>query len=332
MAYQGEFDSSVMWLYLRLARLFQVTGEDAHGLSKDEMLQAITLCHGQCDGQKDSLVEDPGCCSLGCERVLVTENDEYRGTGCLPIGDICLDAPDAYPTDCGDARISDAKSMLLALAANIPESIRKMKSNSKVSVHSISVNHISQQMQMWSDEGFHSWKRFVLGSRDVRCLGHAFVALVFSLNIDLPEWWESEGRGWSPLQASHSISSLLYHLQVFEAAFMECIAVASMPFKDTNQHIPQDLISFPYDQQVSVTLERAKEIGIDRFQGEYKSFCSICQDGGDVMCCELCANVGHASCYKLADANLLNDFVCYACMTDVAAIYPAAVVGEELDL
>ena len=116
---------------------------------------------------------------------------------------------------------------------------------------------------------------------------------------------------------------------------MECIAVASavtsMPFKDKNQHIPQDLISFSYDQQVSVTLERAKDIGLDRFKGEYNSYCSICQDGGVVLCCELCANVGHASCYELPDGNV-NDFVCYACMTDVATMHPTEVLSEELDL
>jgi hypothetical protein len=80
LASKGDFDSSFMRLYLRLARLFQINGEDAYGLSKDETLHAITLYHGPRDGRNNASVEDPqGCCSLGCERVLVTENEFYMG-------------------------------------------------------------------------------------------------------------------------------------------------------------------------------------------------------------------------------------------------------------
>ena len=314
---------------MRLARLFQIADEKAHGLSKDEMIRAITSCCGRGGDQNDALsVRDPGCCRLGCERVLMTENDEYRDTGCLPIGDICLDDVNTYPTDCGDISIGDAKSMLLALVSSIPESIRTMKPSSKVNADNI-VDHVSPQMQLWSEDGFDSWRLFVLGCRDVRSLGQAFVALVFSLNIELPEWWESEGIGWSPLQASYSLSSLLFHLQVFEAALMEFISITSIPFKaDMNQHVPEDLISFPYDKQVSITLERAKEVGLDRFKGDYQYYCSICQDGGDVLCCELCCNVGHASCYKLADGNV-DDFVCFACMTDVATVHSKEVAQKR---
>jgi hypothetical protein len=327
MANRDEFDSTAMELYLRLARLFQIADEGTHGLFKDEMLHAITLGHTRCDHQEafDASVENPGCCRLGCERILDTESEDYRDTGCLPLADICLDETNTYPTDCGDIGIGDVKSMLLALVSNIPEYIRKMKSSKACLDNNVTINQVrlSPEKLFWSDDGLDAWKLFVLGCRDVRSLGQATVTLIFSLNIELPDWWESEGLGWSPLLAGHSISRLLYHLQVFEAALMEFMGATALPFKDTMQHIPDDLLSFPFDKQVSITLERAKEIGLGRFKGEYKSFCAICQDGGDLICCELCSNVGHTSCYKLTDANV-NDFVCYACMTDVAAMHSKA--------
>ena len=57
--------------------------------------------------------------------------------------------------------------------------------------------------------------------------------------------------------------------------------------------------------------ENEEESDEDSESREWDEYCMICQDGGNVMCCEGCSNVAHFTCLNLKKQP--NEWLCSDC-------------------
>ena len=52
----------------------------------------------------------------------------------------------------------------------------------------------------------------------------------------------------------------------------------------------------PQQQAMVVDQQEDLEDEEEKFEGTWEEYCYVCQDGGNVMCCEICPNVAHWKC------------------------------------
>ena len=166
-----------------------------------------------------------------------------------------------------------------------------------------------------------SWALVVKEASCKETLFQALVVLVSSLDKSkFPEWWKAEGQGWSVFQhflSEMSWAAFFLELEVLDLCISEATALVaaeptSMPPGDL---CPPTLKEMSYEGRVRVTLQRANDMNVPLWNGDYRSVCSVCLDGGELMCCELCFNTAHQACYQLQQAP--DRFVCYSCMADL---------------
>jgi hypothetical protein len=194
------------------------------------------------------------------------------------------------------------------------------------------------KQQLWLHDNFDLWHTLVTKSRSFSSLVQAFVVLVQSLDQDkLPKWWLEEGSGWSKAYAVTMIQSeaaLLFHLFVLDAAMTEfasgaITAPATLPGtrygKFQNRYVLPEFDDLPFEDRVRITLQRATDVGLvplDANDQAHGRWCCYCQDGGDLLCCELCHSVSHMACIQEPVLRQAPDkFVCDGCMRDVAELH-----------
>merc|ERR1711982_97155 len=59
---------------------------------------------------------------------------------------------------------------------------------------------------------------------------------------------------------------------------------------------PKGFDSMSTERRINIVMERAKSLSIPIFSGNHTEVCRICDDGGDLLCCEFCDSVQHSNC------------------------------------
>lgn len=255
-------------------------------------------------------------CNIRSEHVLQCDADVAgpRGLGCSTLSKECFGLKSG-PEDGRSLanQILLAKRILLALAPKVPKFVPSTESNRQFSEY------------LWKGDSLDNWAKLVQESRSWKTLTQAYAVLVGSIEYSkMPKWWKSEGQGWGMVQSImsiQSISALLMHLFIFDGAVTEYVTqiisdTSSLPKAD----LPSIYKGLTYLQISTRVLQVAQSKGISSFDGENGEYCCICREGGELLCCELCANVQHAYCVtpKLAPGWSPDKFVCNACIADIA--------------
>ena len=82
--------------------------------------------------------------------------------------------------------------------------------------------------------------------------------------------------------------------------------------------LPKELRDLILPEQMKIVMEWAASLGIPRHDDESDECCYLCNDGGELICCEFCANVVHQDCtgYK-GNLDDVEDWVCIECIHDI---------------
>ena len=66
-------------------------------------------------------------------------------------------------------------------------------------------------------------------------------------------------------------------------------------------------------------LQKAEKLGFSRFEGTHHDACCFCDDGGNLLCCELCDNTQHHACCDppIQDSSDLEYWICDSCINDI---------------
>jgi hypothetical protein len=347
--------SSLFQLWDRICHLFEIEQTGLFRYTHNELLRSIFARganHGpsgkvdceihSCDDKKsddDSRKGHVGCslCTLPWEKTIAwtdssaeggrepSDAETYFGAGCSLINNLIRsggsssDDMKAVP-----GYLGDAKSLLLQVASKVPDSI-------KLSDESTPIDPLSG-LRLWNEHYFDVWKSFVMDATCTAMLAQAFITLLTSIQKNrLPSWWNGEGTGWSTAQvviASPSLSSLLLHVYVLDAAIAEFLCKAlytesrepsmtATAAATTTQTTRTVLGSTRTRMEGYIKL--ADRLGYRRFDGSYDSECCLCFDGGNLLCCELCKNVQHAGCCHppIDDSADLEYWICDPCINDI---------------
>lgn len=263
-------------------------------------------------------------CDLGCERVLLKVSDQtndesapngtesYSGIGCsVSFLEICVDASFKLCEYDGD---NVAKKSLLQLAERIPRMFR-VSSDRDLTPK----NQLTRDL-FWSN--FDTWREFVIDSWKFESLCQAYVLLLVSIKQDiLPEWWKSD-CGWFSVQTAlhlQSTSAFMLHLHLLDAALSEAVAVEeNRPMKIPSLYLLVEDENFVklVDQAVHLA-KKAVWKKKRKDKDDYNTDCFVCQDGGDMLCCEFCTNVCHLSCCRPVIESEPEEFVCLSCLMDL---------------
>jgi hypothetical protein len=335
--------NELIGIFSRIARLFDLEANCCFRLSDHDFAKASAVdldlpTPGSQDF--DFSVEhennpDCGVCSLDAEHVLLRQDESahgatslYRGIGCAMMSDICFGIKEKCPDDQTHEHVGRAKQMLLSLSDRIPAALRLSDTARPASSSTWMIRAYLGQ-SLWST--MDVWRSFVLESRNLLALSQALLVLVSGVDREkLPPWWRSEGAGWGKPQmllTRPSRSNLLLLIRVLDLAVAEFSAAEAIlpPYTKTDgpSYLPASFTTLPFPERTAQTLKWADELGIGRWQGEYEMYCSRCQDGGDLLCCELCSNVDHAACFRPPLVDIPDYYVCEPCMTDIHALHSA---------
>eukprot|EP00533_Pseudo-nitzschia_delicatissima_P003630 CAMPEP_0116096768 /NCGR_PEP_ID=MMETSP0327-20121206/10354_1 /TAXON_ID=44447 /ORGANISM="Pseudo-nitzschia delicatissima, Strain B596" /LENGTH=776 /DNA_ID=CAMNT_0003588487 /DNA_START=133 /DNA_END=2460 /DNA_ORIENTATION=- len=210
-------------------------------------------------------------------------------------------------------RLGEAKSLLLKIAALVPASL-------KVPQKSVDVPQWEDPLSSFrifdTDANYGLWKDFV---KDCTCkdmLAQAFLCLVASIHRSkLPDWWSRKDSGWSTPYAvmGLGLSALYLHIYVLDAALSDIISrsLNETPAKKSNDALE--------GQRMNQYWERSISLGYKAFQGSYSDNCYHCNEGGHLLCCDLCPNVQHHECCdpRLTREAKLDHWLCDSCVNDV---------------
>eukprot|EP00980_Cylindrotheca_fusiformis_P004017 scaffold880_cov132-Cylindrotheca_fusiformis.AAC.13 len=341
--------NGLLHLWDRVAYLFEVEEAGLFVHTHDELLKyfgggkqrrpsdTLQRAMNSCDESKKTNI---GCslCTLPWEKTIawkeLVENGggelsgpgKYFGPGCSLMNDIIRPGHSTshnISKGCPGS-LSDAKSLLLQVASKVPDSI-------KLSALSIQGDPLSG-MRLWDQNYFDVWKVFVTQATCTRMLAQAFIVLLTSIQKDrLPSWWKGESAGWSTTQVLISnprLSSLLLHVYVLDAAIAEflCQALymeseASTIATTVTPTLTQTArtVQGSTKERMETYAKLADRLGYSRYNGTHDSECCICEDGGNLLCCELCKNVQHSSCCQLPidDTATLATWICDPCINDI---------------
>ena len=263
-----------------------------------------------------------GTCNTRCEPILFDKSGScYEGLGCSLASELCFGK---LPEE--NRRLGPLKKLLLSIAQRVPRALYSTAPPEGIlseGMRSVACNHL------WSGDCFSDWRSFVILSRTWRSVVQAFAVLVGSIDrTKMPKWWSSDGSGWSQVLAVLALRSspaLMHHLYVFDAAMAEfcsqALSNSSSMLNSDSRELPVELDGLPFDEIVERVLVWAKKCRLQNFKGENLSYCCMCADGGDLLCCELCANVQHQNCVARPLDNTPERFVCHSCLVDVTTLY-----------
>jgi hypothetical protein len=332
--------NELIGIFTGIARLFDLEGNCCFRLSDYDFAKASALAldlHIAGNQNLSDYVEhenNPDCsvCTLVAENVLLSQDEDakgassfYRGIGCGLMSEICFGIKGKSSDDRTREHVGRAKRMLLSMADRIPAALHL--SDTARSAPSTTWIRAYLGPPIWSN--MDAWRSFVLESRSLSSISQALLVLVSGVDREkLPLWWRSEGAGWGKPQVlltRPSKSNLLLLIRILDLAVAEFAASETIRPPSTNaartSYLPTDFTALPFPERTAQTLEWAEELDINRWQGEYEMYCSHCQDGGDLLCCELCSNVDHAACHRPPLVQIPDYYVCEPCMTDIHALH-----------
>jgi hypothetical protein len=330
-------------LFDRIDHLFDSETTGLFRYKNDELFQAsvVNQISTESAGQDDEKTapcelkasnNHSGGCGVGCrlctlpwektlawsdtsEQTSMEGEDVFFGAGCTLISKLIKsggsnsDDAKALP-----GHLGGAKSLLLQLASFVPDSL-KLSNDLSSSVDPLS------GFRLWDENNFEVWKSFVGDVSNISMLAQAYITMLASIqNHRLPTWWRSEGSGWSTAQdviANPNLSSLLLRFYVLDAAIAEFLCSACFQESAKPKARSQSLSSIKGRMEKYIKL--ATMLGFDRFNGVHNSDCVICEDGGSLLCCELCSNVQHAACCDppIESSSSLDNWICDSCITEI---------------
>ena len=293
----------------------------------------IYACEEQPLGMKPSIKYRSGChecslCSLPFERYLVCNGSPEqkkdgqkstfsRSLGCSLMSDVAFSEQPSPLATTIPGRLGEGKTLLLKIARLIPASLK------------VPAKDVPQRWDgplrsfrvFDNDENYTIWKEFVAECICTDMLAQAFVGLLASIQrAKLPNWWSRRDSGWSTPYATlagSSLSALYLHIYVLDAALSDILSkslkVNQSPGKKSAE---TDAI---LRQRMNKYWERAMALGYKAFEGDHYNFCYHCNDGGNLLCCELCPNVQHHECCDpplTLDAKL-DHWLCDSCISDI---------------
>jgi hypothetical protein len=315
--------STALLLYAvgrRIGNLF-----DSDGMGKQPLLGSVEGPFISSAEQSSFQLRHEPCdscvvCNMLSEPLVPGKNGSFEGLGCASASTVCFGV-----TQKCDVRLAQSKKLLISIAERLPKALYS-ESSPPPGIHG------DVSTQLWKDDCFDTWRSFVVGCTFWRSVAQAFAVLVGSLDrTRLPAWWMSEGSGWSQVKAvlaSRSLSGLMHQLYVFDAAMTESASAAMTDeamLSTCNQGIPRKFDGLQFDEIVKTVLDWAKKMRFEKLDQENLIYCCVCQDGGNLLCCELCRNVQHKRCVQVptpleADPEM---FVCHCCIVDMAAMTKA---------
>ena len=306
---------------------------DALRLPKEDQLQKIYTCEEKSLNIKptidnDSCSHECSLCSLPFERYIVctgphdnkkdtSKQTFFRGLGHNLMSDIILtEQPSSFDGSL-PGRLGEAKAMLLKIASLVPLSMK------------IPANDVQQRwggpLQSFrifdNDDNYVMWQEFVTECVCTDMLAQGLVGLLASIQRSkLPSWWSRKDCGWSTpyaLLAGSDLSALYLHIHVLDAALSD---VLSRSLKDKSSSGKKSAETNALQKlRMNNYWERAVTLGYKRFEGDHNDACYICYGGGQLLCCDLCANVQHHECCNpplTQDANL-DHWLCDSCINDI---------------
>jgi hypothetical protein len=279
-----------------------------------------------------------------------------NGVGCALWSNLCFDFDHSgtrekllRATNDAALALSDLdviKALLLNIAANVPRSLYASK---------MPMFTDSPKSNFWDD--INIWITFVRRCVNTRMIAQAYVVLQSSINKQkMPKWWRTGKSGWSSslvVLQNPTVSSISLHLFVLDSAISEFMAnypqsgktsesyphqrsreVDSSPQKRSrgNGNISgflEELERLNFKERFKLLESLASKFGLPSHEGEYAEECMICDNGGELLCCEYCENVIHQEC--LGSTDELDDvpFVCSECICDIARLKESYDRGRE---
>jgi len=281
---------------------------------------------------RDSLCTNcVGCdlCTLPWEKTVSLEpnasdieSERRFGSGCCLINKLIRNSEmrEALPGSLGEAKV-----LILEIGDIVPDQL-------KVRGQRAQFDPLAG-CRLWDENNHDIWKRFVTEATCPRQLSQAYVTLLASIHKKLlPDWWRTDGAGWSTTQVilvNAKLSSLMLHVYVLDAAIAEFMC-QKLHKKTTGPSSPTMLLAAQRPRARKVTgtaaerMKKYKELAIKQgyalFEGTNGEECCMCNDGGDLLCCDLCQNVQHARCCEPrieGDPKALDSFICHVCINDI---------------
>jgi hypothetical protein len=265
-----------------------------------------------------------GLCALQWEKVTrlkrkdppkipTTDNVDahHRSIGCALLSDASYPERLTSEVPSIPGRLGQAKSLLLKVALHMPEPLRNAGGASAVADPLVGY-------RIWNEDYFEVWSAFAKEATNTRMLAQALVAMLASIHrARLPRWWSSEGGGWSTAQAlveKPTLSAFFLHLYVLDAAIAEFMSTAYLK-ESTGKRI----VSGSLAGRMEKYHEYADKLGFKRFSGAHEELCCFCDDGGSLLCCDLCENVQHHSCCDppIENPDVLSTWICDSCINDI---------------
>ena len=275
--------------------------------------------------QADGIKECALCALNSAEEVFRVdhgEQDPYqrvRGNpiGCAAAGSVLFSEYEAVAEhDNIPGDLGYAKRLLLGIAKNIPAALRFDWMQNKLS------------SMMWKDGGSKSFQRHILRSNSVSMLSQAFVVLLSSIKREkLPLWWQTEETGWcnpqrllvSPTKASLTLNILLFDAalaEFIETGPEECKTLSTLAYTKKDL-VPDSFLSLKPEERVDELLRCAERASIPRYDGDHDYFCTTCEEGGYLLCCEFCSTVVHKECCSPPFVEVPKYWVCGPCTVDI---------------
>jgi hypothetical protein len=335
-------------LWSRIARLFVLEEEGQFRLNPTEYQDAISsqindisprsggrvlACSCERTSTPDTEVSAPGnfeceLCSLQWEKVtrfkrkdppkIATTNTvdaQHRSIGCALLSDASYPERLTSEVPSIPGRLGQAKSLLLKVALHMPEPLRNAGGASGVADPLIGY-------RIWNEDYFEAWNAFAREATNTRMLAQALVTMLASIHrARLPRWWRNEGGGWSTAQAlveTPTLSAFFLHLYVLDAAIAEFMSTAYLEESTGNR-----IVSGSFSGRMEKYLKMADKLGFKRFDGSHEELCCFCDDGGSLLCCDLCDNVQHHSCCDppIENPDVLSTWICDSCINDINVRY-----------
>jgi hypothetical protein len=261
-------------------------------------------------------------CTLSCEKVVrwrqghdmsSDETPICRSLGCALWGDVSAPERPVSSEESIPGNLGQAKSLLLRVASYVPEPLRLL--GDVVGLDPLA------GCRIWNDQNFEIWKSFVREGANIRMLAQAFVAMLASIHKErLPRWWRHEGGGWSTPQAflvDPTRPAFFLHLYVFDAAVAEF--TSTIYLQESNISGKRRPNSGSLSRRMKAFLKMSDKLGFNRFAGAHQDTCCFCDEGGSLLCCELCDNVQHVLCCDppVENTDELESWICDRCINDI---------------
>ena len=263
-----------------------------------------------------SLCSLPWETCVGSGAIDETENTS-RGLGCVLRSDVSFNKISPKDTSELHGKAGEAKELLLQVATLIQEGLR-----SKVKVGALDPLHGDR---LWDEGNYKSWETFVAHCTTPRMFSQALVVLMGSIDKSkMPRWWKQEGAGWSTFQsvmANANMDAFFLQLYVLDAALSETIGRSLMGERSA-KHAKKTNKGRNTQQEMDRWLTFAMELpSFASFIGQHGNECLYCDDGGELLCCELCQNVAHAECCDpvIEEDEITRDlrWICDSCINDI---------------